>query len=229
MNTAIIAAAGSGARMAKDRAKQFLLLDGIPIIVHTLRQFERCDEVHEVIVVLPSDTVSDFLTSLGSYGLRKVGRIVPGGAMRAESVHRGLMAIRAATAQIVVIHDGVRPFVTPEEISQTIQVADEHGAAILVAPAVDTIKRISGNRIVDTLARRDLRRALTPQSFRYGLLRRAFEGVDLNDPSITDDSSLIERLGEPVMMVEGSSKNIKITTPEDLLIAEAYLKTEEAD
>ncbi len=224
MNTAIIAAAGRGARMASSRAKQFLLLDGIPIIVHTLKQFERCDDVHDVIVVLPPDDVAEFLTSLGSYGVRKVGRIVPGGATRAESVHRGLMAVRATTAQIVVIHDGVRPFVTPEEITQTIQMAGQHGAAILVAPAVDTIKRVGDARIIDTLARSELRRALTPQSFQYDLLRRAYAGVDLSDPAITDDSSLVERLGEPVMVVEGSSKNIKITTSEDLLVAEAYLK-----
>lgn len=212
--------------MASGRAKQFLLLDGIPIIVHTLRQFERCDEVHEVIVVLPSECASEFLGSLGSYGLRKVGRIVPGGSTRAESVHRGLMAVRSATAEIVVIHDGVRPFVTPGEISETIEAARDHGAAILVAPAVDTIKRVSEGRVIDTLPRNELRRALTPQSFRYELLRRAFEGIDLSDPLITDDSSLVERLGEPVVVVEGSSKNIKITTQEDLIIAEAYIKEE---
>jgi 2-C-methyl-D-erythritol 4-phosphate cytidylyltransferase len=227
MNTAIIAAAGSGARMASGRAKQFLPLDGIPIIVHTLRQFERCDDVQEVIVVLPAEHASEFLKSLGVYGLRKVGRIVPGGTTRAESVQRGLSAIRSATAEIVVIHDGVRPFVTAEEISQTIDAAREHGAAILVAPAVDTIKRVNGNRVVDTLARNELRRALTPQSFRYELLRRAYEGVDLGDASITDDSLLVERLGEQVVFVEGSPRNIKITTQQDLLVAEAYLKAGE--
>jgi 2-C-methyl-D-erythritol 4-phosphate cytidylyltransferase len=226
MNTAIIPAAGSGARMASGRAKQFLLLDGIPIIVHTLKQFERCDDVHEVIVVLPADETSEFLASLADHGLRKVGRIVPGGATRAESVQRGLMAVRSATAEIVVIHDGVRPFVIPEEITRTIEGAREHGAAILVAPAVDTIKRVRDGVVVDTLARNELRRALTPQSFRYRLLRRAFDGVDLSDPAITDDSLLVERLGERVVFVEGSPRNIKITTAEDLIIAEAYLKEE---
>jgi 2-C-methyl-D-erythritol 4-phosphate cytidylyltransferase len=135
-----------------------------------------------------------------------------------------LLAIRPATAEVVVIHDGVRPFVTPEEISNTIVTAREHGAAILVAPAVDTIKRVDAEKIVETLARSELRRALTPQSFRYGLLRRAFEGIDVNDPTITDDSLLVEQLGEPVFFVEGSPRNIKITTQEDLIVAEAYLK-----
>jgi 2-C-methyl-D-erythritol 4-phosphate cytidylyltransferase len=173
---------------------------------------------------LPPDHASQFLASLAGYGLRKVGRIVPGGATRAESVHRGLLAIRSATAEVVVIHDGVRPFVTPQEISQTIIAAREHGAAILVAPAVDTIKRVSEGSVIGTLDRNELRRALTPQSFRYPLLRRAFEGVDLGDPSITDESSLVERLGAKVVVVEGDARNIKITTPQDLLIAEAYIK-----
>ena len=224
MNTAIIAAAGAGTRMASDRPKQFLLLAGRPLIFHTLQPFEECDSIDEVIVVLPAEESAGFLSLVGKYGLRKVARVVPGGATRADSVKRGLMAIRSATAEIVVVHDGVRPFVTVEEIESTIAAAKTDGAAILVAPVTDTVKQVSGERVVKTLDRVELRRALTPQSFQYELLREAYQRVDVNDPSLTDESTLVEQLGKPVAVVEGSVRNIKITTPADLVIAHALIK-----
>ena len=223
MNTAIIAAAGAGTRMASDRPKQFLQLAGRPLIFHTLQPFEECESIHEVIVVLPAEESAGFLSLVGKYGLRKVTRVVPGGATRADSVKRGLMAIRSATAEIVVVHDGVRPFVTVEEIESTIAAAKTDGAAILVAPVTDTVKQVSGERVVKTLDRVELRRALTPQSFQYELLREAYQRVDVNDPSLTDESTLVEQLGKPVAVVEGSTRNIKITTAEDLLVAEVLL------
>ncbi|HEY6246010.1 MAG TPA: 2-C-methyl-D-erythritol 4-phosphate cytidylyltransferase [Pyrinomonadaceae bacterium] len=225
MNTAIIAAAGRGNRMASDRPKQFLLLAGIPIVVHTLRQFEECESIQEIIVVLPAEESAGFLSMVGKFGLRKLGKVVPGGSTRADSVKRGLMSIRPATADIVAVHDGVRPLVSVEEIDRTVASARENGAAILVGPAIDTIKEVNGDSVVRTLNRKQLRRALTPQCFRYDLLKRAFENIDVNDPSITDESFLVERLGAPVAFVEGSPANIKITTKQDLLMAEAYLKT----
>ena len=224
MNTAIIAAAGCGTRMASDRPKQFLLLAGTPVIFHTLKPFEECESVQEVIVVLPAEESAGFLSLAGKYGVRKVTRVVPGGATRADSVKRGLLAIRSATADIVVVHDGVRPFVTVDEIESTIAAAKTDGAAILVAPVTDTIKQISGERVFGTLDRVELRRALTPQCFRYELLKQAYQRADVNDPLLTDESALIEQLGQPVSVVEGSAKNIKITTAEDLLLAEAFLK-----
>jgi len=226
MNIAIIAAAGTGSRMAGNRPKQFLQLAGTPIIFHTLKPFELCDSVHEVIVVLPAEESAEFLAAAGKRGLRKLARVVPGGATRADSVKRGLQAIRAATAEIVAVHDGVRPFVSVEEIENTIDAARRDGAAILAAPATDTIKLIEGETIVKTLDRGKLRRALTPQCFRYELLRRAYEQADVSDPSLTDDSLLVERLGHNVTIVEGSARNIKITTPQDLLLAEALLQEE---
>ena len=224
MNIAIIAAAGAGTRMASDRPKQFLLLAGTPVIFHTLKVFEQCDSINEVIVVLPAEESAGFLSMAGRMGLRKVARVVPGGATRAESVKRGLMSIRSATAEIVAVHDGVRPFVTVEEINDTIAAAQTDGAAILVAPVTDTIKVVDDESIVRTLDRRGLRRALTPQCFRYELLREAYQHVDINDPSLTDESALVEQLGHRVSVVEGSARNIKITTAEDLLVAEAFLK-----
>ena len=226
MNTAIIAAAGTGSRMASDRPKQFLHLAGTPIIFHTLAPFEQCESIDEVIVVLPAEEATAFLTLAGKKGLRKLSRVVPGGATRADSVKRGLMAIRPATAGIVAVHDGVRPFVTVEEIESVLTGAESSGAAILVAPVTDTIKQVSDNAIVKTLHRTELRRALTPQCFRYELLRKAYEQADVNDPSLTDESVLVEKIGARVSVVEGSSRNIKITTPEDFLIAEAFIKKE---
>ena len=224
MNSAIIAAAGTGARMASDRPKQFLQLAGTPIIFHTLKPFEECDSIQEVIVVLPAEESAAFLALAGKHGLRKLSRVVPGGVTRADSVKRGLLAIRAATAGIVAVHDGVRPFVTVEEIQSVVTAAESDGAAILVAPATDTIKQVNGNSVVKTLDRSELRRALTPQCFQYELLRKAYEHADVNDPSLTDESVLVERIGARVTIVEGSSRNIKITTPQDLLIAETFVK-----
>ncbi|HEX7295300.1 MAG TPA: 2-C-methyl-D-erythritol 4-phosphate cytidylyltransferase [Pyrinomonadaceae bacterium] len=225
MNSAIIVAAGSGSRMASDRPKQFLILAGIPIIFHTLRPFEQCDSIDETIVVLPPESAAEFLDSAAKFGLQKVTRVVPGGATRAESVQRGLNAIRAASAGIVAVHDGVRPFVSADEISETISAAEQHGASVLVAPVTDTIKQVDDHSIKRTLDRRELRRALTPQCFRYDLLARAFAQSDVSDPSLTDESVLVERLGLRVAFVEGNARNIKITTPKDLVIAESFLKS----
>ncbi len=224
MNIAIIAAAGAGTRMASDRPKQFLLLAGTPVIIHTLKVFEECESIHEVIVVLPAEESAGFLSLAGKHGLRKVARVVPGGVTRADSVKRGLLAIRAATAEIVAVHDGVRPFVTTEEIDAVVAAAQSDGAAILVAPVTDTIKQVNDRRIVQTLDRGELRRALTPQCFRYDVLRQAYQAADVTDPSVTDESVLLEKLGIPVSIVEGSPRNIKITTVEDLAIAEANLR-----
>jgi 2-C-methyl-D-erythritol 4-phosphate cytidylyltransferase len=224
MNIAIIAAAGAGTRLASDRPKQFLLLAGTPVLVHTLKVFEQCESIHEVIVVLPAAESAGFLSLAGKHGLRKVARVVPGGVTRADSVKRGLLAIRGATAEIVAVHDGVRPFVTVEEIDAVVAAAQTDGAAILVAPVTDTIKQVKDQRVVATLDRGELRRALTPQCFQYELLREAYQNADVTDPSVTDESVLVEKLGRPISVIEGNPRNIKITTVADLAIAEANVK-----
>ena len=229
MNIAIIAAAGAGTRMASDRPKQFLLLAGTPVIIHTLKVFEQCESIQEVIVVLPAAESAGFLSLAAKFGLRKVSRVVPGGVTRADSVKRGLLAIRAATAEIVVVHDGVRPFVTAEEIDAVVAAAKSDGAAILVAPVTDTIKQVRDRFIVRTLDRGELRRALTPQCFRYELLRQAYQTADVADPSVTDESVLVEKLGVPISVIDGNPRNIKITTVEDLAIAEVILATASVD
>jgi 2-C-methyl-D-erythritol 4-phosphate cytidylyltransferase len=224
MNVAIIAAAGQGTRMAGKRPKQFLELAGTPIIFHTLSPFEQCDDIHEIIVVINAQETAGFLSLAGKYGLKKLSKVVSGGATRAESVLKGLQAVREVTAEIVAVHDGVRPFVTPDEISRTVSAAADTGAAILTSRPVDTVKEVEDGLIVRTLDRDRLRNALTPQCFRYALLRRAYEQIDPADPTLTDESSLVERLGVEVAVVEGSARNIKITREEDLVIGEQLLK-----
>ncbi len=224
MNVAIIAAAGQGKRMGGIQAKQFLELAGTPIILHTLRPFEHCEVIQEIILVLPAQETAGFLGIAKKAGLRKLSKIVPGGRTRAESVLKGLLAVRPATAEMIAVHDGVRPFITSREITETVEAAKSSGAAILVAPATDTIKEVDQGVVVRTQARSQVRRALTPQCFRYEVLRRAYDQVDVLDPELTDDSTLVERLGVAVATVEGSSRNIKITGPEDLAVAEVLLK-----
>ncbi len=224
MNVAIIAAAGQGTRMAGTRPKQFLELAGTPIIFHTLDRFEQCEAIQEIIVVLPTQESAEFVSLAGKRALRKLTKVVPGGATRAESVLKGLQAVREATAGIVAVHDGVRPFVTSEEIARTVEAAGRENAAIMVSAPVDTMKEVRDGVVVKTLDRSSLRNALTPQCFTYKLLRRAYEGADVSDPELTDESSLVERLGVKIAIVEGSPRNIKITTPEDLAIGEAILR-----
>jgi 2-C-methyl-D-erythritol 4-phosphate cytidylyltransferase len=229
MNIAIIAAAGQGRRLGGERAKQFLELAGIPVIIHTLRRFEQCASIHEVVLVLPQDERAGFLALAGKYGLRKLSRVVAGGATRAASVWRGLQSVRAQTAEIIAVHDGVRPFVTPEEITRTVEAARQSGASILVAPVVDTIKEVLGGEVVGTVDRGSLRRALTPQCFSYALLRRAYEQHEgALGENATDDSLLVERLGVTVTIVDGDARNIKITRPEDIALAEILLKSLES-
>jgi len=224
MNVAIIAAAGQGTRMADRRPKQFLELAGTPIIFHTLKAFEQCDAIQEIIVVMAADETDGFLSLAEKHGLLKIKAVVPGGSTRAESVLRGLEAVNEGNVDVVAVHDGVRPFVTPDEIARTVQAAKLEGAAILVSAPVDTIKEVRDGVVAKTLNRAVLRNALTPQCFTYELLRRAYEEADVFDPELTDESSLVERLGVRIATVEGNSRNIKITRPEDIVIAEAILK-----
>lgn len=224
MNVAIIAAAGSGARMAGKRPKQFLELAGTPIIFHTLKAFEQCDVIQEIIVVLAADEAESFPSLAEKHRARKIRAVVTGGATRAESVLRGLQAAPEEATEVVAVHDAVRPFVTPDEIARTVAAAEREGAAILVSTPVDTVKEVTDGVVTRTLKRAGLRNALTPQCFRYKLLRRAYDEVDVSDPDLTDESSLVEPLGVRIVAVEGSPRNIKITRPEDLAFGEVLLR-----
>lgn len=229
MNTAIIVAAGSGKRFGSKTPKQFLELNGKPIIIQTLSRFQSCAEINEIILVLPSTETAKLLQIAGKYGITKLSKVISGGETRAESVYKGLKSIRAATAEIVAVHDGARPLVLPEDISACVTKAKETGAAILVSTVTDTIKEISADgTILQTVERGKLRRALTPQCFRYEILKQAFENADLTEAA-TDESFLVEKSGAKVSIVEGNPDNIKITHKSDLILAEALLKAIDKD
>ncbi|MEJ7847921.1 MAG: 2-C-methyl-D-erythritol 4-phosphate cytidylyltransferase [Pyrinomonadaceae bacterium] len=225
MNTAIIVAAGSGKRFGSDTPKQFLDILGKPVIIHTLERFEACAEITEVILVLAASEIEAFKTIAANYSLTKLVNIVSGGKTRAESVFNGLQAADART-KVIAVHDGARPLISFDEITATVLKAEETGAACLTAPLTDTIKQVSGNEIIGTLDREYLRRALTPQAFRYEILQKAFAGSDLGSEA-TDECYLVEKIGQRIAFVEGSSKNIKITHAEDLIAAEAFMKSSE--
>ncbi|MEP7149175.1 MAG: 2-C-methyl-D-erythritol 4-phosphate cytidylyltransferase [Acidobacteriota bacterium] len=216
--TAIIVAAGTGSRFKSETPKQFLDLAGKPVIEHTLRRFQSAPSVDAIILVLAKDHIRLFDTP----ELAKPLKIVAGGPTRAHSVLNGINAVEPTT-RIVAVHDGARPFVSVDEIERTIEKANEMGAACLVGPVIDTIKTIRGNEISGTLDRRKLRRAMTPQAFRIEVLRRAFEMGEL-DESVTDECYLVEKLGHPIEFIEGSSRNIKITHADDLVLARALVE-----
>ena len=223
MNTAIIVAAGSGTRFGAEKPKQFLEIHGKPIIIHTLERFENCAAIDEIILVLPIDEIENFQINIEKYNLKKLAKIVAGGETRAESVLNGLNAIDARLTEIVAVHDGARPLVTAREIAQTIEKARKTGAACLVAKVTDTIKEVTDGKIVGTIDRANLRRALTPQCFRFEILQKAFAPENFN-ASATDECFLVEKADFAIAFVDGSAKNIKITTREDYAFAEVLLK-----
>jgi 2-C-methyl-D-erythritol 4-phosphate cytidylyltransferase len=219
--TAIIVAAGSGSRFNSEIPKQFIEIGGKPIVVHTIERFAAAPSVDDIIVVVTSENIP----RLGGLKVTKPIRVLTGGATRADSVLSGLSAVED-DVQVVAVHDGARPFVTVDEIERTIARAKEMGAACLVGRVTDTVKSISGDEISGTLDREKLRRALTPQVFRIEVIRKAFELAELDD-SVTDECYLVEKLGHPVEFVEGSARNIKITHPEDLVMARVMMEDKE--
>ncbi len=223
MNTAIIVAAGSGTRLDPKTPKQFLEIYGKPILLHTLERFDACGSVDALILVIARGQIETLERLINESRPGKLVQIVEGGQTRAESVWNGLRAVDAAT-EIIAVHDGARPLVTPDEIDRTVEKAKEIGAACLVAPVIDTIKEIEGDKIVGTIDRAKLRRALTPQAFRREILEKAFAQADLNE-SVTDECVLVEKLGYEIGIVEGSARNIKITHPEDLALAELFVRS----
>ena len=227
LNSAIIAAGGRGTRLDPARPKQFLELLGKPIIIHTLERFERCDAIDEIVLVLPADELNTFVPIAESANITKLKKIVVGGPTRAVSVKNGLDAVDEAS-EVVAVHDAARPLISEADIINVVQRAAKVGAACPVAAVTDTVKTVEGGYITGTVDRTKLRRALTPQAFRYDILKRAFEDTDLGE-DVTDECYLVEKLGLEVAAVEGDSRNIKITRPEDLVVAEAYLRSMERE
>ena len=219
-NIAIIAAAGVGSRMHAGRAKQMIELGGVPLLVHTLRRFEECAAVDQVILVLQPSLTTELLALASRHSLTKIARVVAGGAERQDSVYRGLQVLTPDTTGVVAVHDAARPFVRPEEIRTVVELADSKGAAIMAIPATDTVKQVKSGRVHRTLDRRGVYSAQTPQAFRYSVIQEAYERAVQDGFIGTDDSQLVERIGQRVFVVEGSYTNIKITRPFDLRLAE---------
>ena len=233
----IIPAAGLGTRMSSPvvkggkpaATKQFVELNGHPVLLHTLRAFARSEEVDEIFVALRESEIAAFRDRLERETteiLKKRTVLLEGGENRQQSVANGLAAVPAAPDDIVLVHDAVRPFVTEGIIREVIAAAKKHGAAIAGVPAVDTVKQVDrtadGALIKATIPRERVVMAQTPQGFNYDVLKRAFDEATRDGFLGTDEASLVERSGHPVAVVMGSARNIKITTPADLELAEFY-------
>jgi len=225
---AIIAAAGFGRRMKADRPKQLLALNGIPIIIHTIRKFDISRVIDYIIVTAPRESVIEVSELVKSAEFQKPVIVVQGGERRQDSVASGLNHLQPGT-DIVAVHDGVRPFVSTDDIENAVRQAERTGAAVLVVPIVDTVKQVEKDVIDSTLTREHLVLAQTPQVFRTEILKQAFDRAAKDEYYGTDESSLVERLGHPVAIVRGSERNIKITRPSDLSLARAFLEEERAE
>jgi 2-C-methyl-D-erythritol 4-phosphate cytidylyltransferase len=217
--SAIIPAAGMGIRMGSNVPKQFLLLDGKPILHHTLSVLDQCSIVDEIVLVVSEEEIGKAQHQIQD-SHPKVTKIVMGGKERQDSVHNGLQSLDSET-DIVVVHDGVRPFVSPDLIRETVEAARDFGAAIAAIPVSDTIKKVDEEGLVErTIERSGLWRVQTPQTFQVSLLKEAFAKARGDNYYGTDESSLIEYLGREVKVIPGSEFNIKITRSEDLVLGE---------
>ncbi len=222
--SAIVPVAGTGIRMGTSVPKQFLLLKELPLPVHVLKVFESVAEVEEVILVVsPGQEDRCRKDWIDAFGLRKVNRIVPGGSERQESVYAGLQEVSEDT-EIVLVHDGVRPFLSHEMVRDVIRGAEEYGAAVVSYPVSDTLKKATPDGFIsETVDRTLIWMAQTPQAFSRKILLSAHQRALEEGISGTDDSALVEGLGCRVRIIQGAWENIKITRPEDLLNAQSIL------
>ena len=221
---ALVPAAGRGHRMGSNTPKQFLTLGGLPLLAHSLRVLETSDIISAIVLAAPQVDLDYCRRDIvDQYGLKKVRQIVAGGAERQDSVRLGLAAV-GDDADIVLVHDAVRPFLTPTMIAQVVEAAAKHGAAIVAIPMRDTVKRAGADGLIEeTVDRKPLWLAQTPQAFKRALLEEAHAKALQNGFRATDDAQLVERLGHRVAIVEGSTDNIKVTRPEDLAMGESIL------
>ena len=226
--TAVIVAAGKGRRMGTEISKQFLPLCGKEILAHSVEKFEKAEKIRDIVLVTGEDSLQDVREMAQEYGWKKIVSVVAGGKERQDSVWNGLQAVSADT-EIVLIHDGVRPFVTEDILNHSIETAVEMGGCVAGVPAKDTIKVCNSENIaVATPDRSTLWQIQTPQTFQKDLIMQAYQKAKEEGFVGTDDASLAEYSGCPVKVIMGSYRNIKITTKEDLLIGEAFLKEEQA-
>jgi 2-C-methyl-D-erythritol 4-phosphate cytidylyltransferase len=222
---AIIPAGGSGRRMGSGIPKQYLLLGGIPVLAHTLRVFQSSPVVDEIFLVVPEGDIPEVRNAIvGRYNLFKVSLIVAGGAERQDSVGNALAHLREEHG-IVLVHDGVRPFVSEELIRRVAAVAEADGSVAVGVRVKDSVKEVnSAGWVIKTVTREGLWLTQTPQAFRKPLILAAYERAAADGFCGTDDASLVERMGVPVRMIPGDYDNIKVTTPEDLTLGEAIIR-----
>ena len=226
ISTAVIVAAGKGRRMGTEISKQFLPLCGKEILAHTVEKFEKAACIRDIILVTGGDALQDVRQMVQEYGWKKIISVTEGGKERQDSVFLGLQQVPQDT-EIVLIHDGVRPFVTEEILERSIAAAKETGGCVAGVPAKDTIKVCDAEGFaIATPDRSTLRQIQTPQTFRRKEILAAYEKAKADGFLGTDDASVAEPSGFPVRVIMGSYRNIKITTKEDLLIGAAFLKEE---
>jgi 2-C-methyl-D-erythritol 4-phosphate cytidylyltransferase/2-C-methyl-D-erythritol 2,4-cyclodiphosphate synthase len=227
---AIIPAAGSGVRMGLATPKQFFELDGTPILIHTLQVFQQVESIGHIIVVVPQESCAWVEEQVQKFHISKIFKVIAGGKHRQDSVLAGLEAL-PPEVELVLVHDGVRPFVPVSVIDNCLQEAEAEGAAMAAIPVKDTLKAVSTEKEIEqTIDRSGIWQAQTPQASDISLLKRAFAEAAKHKYFIaTDEAALLERINVPVMVVEGSEKNIKITRPEDIILAKAILMESQED
>jgi 2-C-methyl-D-erythritol 4-phosphate cytidylyltransferase len=229
---AILPAAGLGTRMGAETPKQFLELDGMPLVIFTLRRLAACAEISEFLIATLAEEAESLAERISRESFSRPVRVVRGGGSRQESVGNALAEIGEA-AEIVLVHDAVRPLVTCEQTDRVIAAARLHGAAILGIPALDTVKEVKRTSvpgdvalITATIPRERVVLAQTPQAFRMSLLRDAYANAARDGYTASDEAGLVERLGHDVYVVLGSARNLKVTRPGDMELARFYLQQE---
>src|SRR5579863_1603628 len=229
---AILPAAGLGTRMGADTPKQFLELDGMPLVIYTLRRLAACAAITDFFISTRADDIVFLQDKVAKAGLGRPARVIHGGDTRQQSVANALAQVDPAT-EIVVVHDAVRPFVTVAQTDRVIAEARSRGAAILGIPAIDTVKEVKRASLPEdvalisaTIPRERIVLAQTPQAFHYTLLRDAFRKAQQDDVTASDEAALVERFGSNVYVVLGSERNLKITRPSDMELARFYLELE---
>ena len=224
-NVAVILAGGKGKRMNAPVSKQFIEIEGKPVIYYTLKKFENCDDIDEIVLVLPKDEVDYFIENIQSKYNFKISKIVIGGAERSDSVYNALSEL--VDTNIVLIHDGARAFVSEKIIKDGIENAKKFGAAAPGVTPKDTIK-VKDNKSLskETPVRETLVAVQTPQCFKFSMIKECHEKVRKENILVTDDTMVVERYGNKVYLYEGDYKNIKLTTEEDLILAREFVKVQ---
>lgn len=230
--TAIIPAAGLGTRMGADQPKQFIEIDGVPLVIFTLRRLAACSAITDFILSTRAEEIVSLQDRVAKASLGRPARVIHGGDTRQQSVANAIAQVDPAT-EIVLVHDAVRPFITAEQTARVIAEARLRGAAILAIPAIDTVKEVKRASLPEdvalitaTIPRERIVMAQTPQAFSFPLLRDAFRKAQEDGVTGSDEAVLVERLGHEVFAVLGSERNLKITRPSDFELAHFYLEQE---